>query len=81
MGRFWLFGITCLVPALLLLDPHGATDFYLDAGSGSIVLQAVLGGLVAALLAVKLFWGQIKGFFGRLFRRERAQADQPESED
>ena len=81
MGRRWLVGIACLMPAVVLFDPNGATHFYLDAGTGSIVLQAVLGALVAALLAIKLFWTQIKAFFARLFRREGAHASQPESEE
>lgn len=29
---------------------------YLDAGSGSIILQAVLGGSAALAVAVKLWW-------------------------
>ena len=29
---------------------------YLDAGTGSIILQAVLGGTAAMLVAMKLWW-------------------------
>lgn len=29
---------------------------YLDAGSGSIILQAILGGTAAVAVAVKLWW-------------------------
>ena len=29
---------------------------YLDAGSGSIILQAILGGTAAIAVAVKLWW-------------------------
>jgi hypothetical protein len=32
---------------------------YLDAGSGSIILQAVIGGFAAAAVALKLFWRRI----------------------
>ena len=38
---------------------------YLDAGSGSIILQAVVGGLAAVGVAGKIYWRRIKGFFGR----------------
>jgi hypothetical protein len=32
---------------------------YLDAGTGSIILQAVLGGTAAVAVAVKLWWRKI----------------------
>jgi hypothetical protein len=32
---------------------------YLDAGSGSIILQALIGGFAAAAVALKLFWRRI----------------------
>jgi len=33
-----------------------ATLAYLDAGTGSIILQAVLGGAAAVAVALKLWW-------------------------
>jgi hypothetical protein len=36
---------------------------YLDPGSGSLVLQVIIGGLAASFLAIKTFWGRIKAFF------------------
>ena len=36
-----------------------ATLAYLDAGTGSIILQAVLGGTAAVAVAVKLWWRKI----------------------
>jgi hypothetical protein len=40
---------------------------YLDAGSGSMILQMIVGGTAAAAVSVRLFWGRIKSFlrFGR----------------
>jgi len=32
---------------------------YLDPGSGSVLLQALLGGIAAAAVAGKLWWGRI----------------------
>lgn len=37
---------------------------YLDPGSGSVLLQMIIAGLLGFGLAVRLFWGRIKGFFG-----------------
>lgn len=35
---------------------------YLDAGSGSMILQMLVGGLAALGVTVKLYWGRIKSF-------------------
>ncbi len=38
---------------------------YLDAGTGSLVFQWLIAGVVAGGLAIKLFWGRIASLFGR----------------
>lgn len=38
---------------------------YLDPGSGSFILQLILGAIVGLLVAVKAYWGRIKSFFTR----------------
>ena len=49
----------------------GATTFgapahaYLDPGTGSIVLQLLLGGLAGAMVVLKLYWAQLKAFLSR----------------
>ena len=37
---------------------------YLDPGTGSIVLQLLLGGTAGALMVGRLYWDKIKGFLG-----------------
>jgi hypothetical protein len=54
---------------------------YLDAGTGSIIFQALIGGLAGALFALKIFWNQIKGFFKRLFRRTKRDEKREEAEE
>ena len=44
---------------------HGGVQAYLDPGTGSIALQLLLGGLVAALATVKLYWDRLKAFLRR----------------
>ncbi|MFK3984668.1 hypothetical protein ACI2K4_30380 [Micromonospora sp. NPDC050397] len=44
---------------------------YLDAGSGSLIVQAVIGGAAGVAVAAKLYWRRI---FGR-FRRQPAEKD------
>jgi hypothetical protein len=38
---------------------------YLDAGSGSLIVQAVIAGAAGAAVAVKLGWQRIIGVFRR----------------
>jgi hypothetical protein len=51
--------------AVFLLISHlqGSLQAYLDPGSGSIVLQLILGGAVAALVAFRSYWERVKTFF------------------
>lgn len=37
---------------------------YLDPGTGSMLLQVILGGIAAVAVAVKLFWYRILAVFG-----------------
>lgn len=48
---------------VVLIVPHTA-HAYLDPASGSMILQAVIGGVAAAALAVKYYWRRIQAFFG-----------------
>lgn len=47
-----------------LMTPQHA-HAYIDAGTGSLILQALLGGLVGFSAFLKLYWYQVKEFFGR----------------
>jgi hypothetical protein len=38
---------------------------YIDPGSGSMILQVIAGGVLAAGLFVKTYWFKIKSFFTR----------------
>lgn len=48
---------------------------YIDPGTGSMVLQIVLGGVLASLVAIKLFWRQLKEFAGELIGRRSRSPD------
>lgn len=51
---------------------------YLDPGTGSMLIQLVLGGLAGIAVAGRLFWVQITGFFQGLFSRSK---NEPVEED
>jgi hypothetical protein len=46
--------------ALLLLGSSPSAFAYLDPGTGSLLLQVILGGIAAVGVALKLFWHKIR---------------------
>ena len=60
-----------LVMAGLIVGMSTHSAFaYLDPGTGSIILQVLLGGVAGLLLAGKLYWHRLLVMFG--IRREEA---------
>jgi hypothetical protein len=47
----------------------GALPAYIDPGTGSMLLQVIVGGVAAAAVGLKLFWSRLLGFF-RIRRRD-----------
>ncbi len=47
---------------------------YLDPGTGSMMLQVILGGIAAIAVAIKLYWHRLRAAFGM------AKKEQPEDE-
>ena len=43
---------------------------YLDPGTGSIILQAILGFVAAAIASISLYWTKFKLFMIRLFKKK-----------
>lgn len=52
-SRHWLL-------AILFLTAVEPLQAYLDPGSGSMLLQVILGGIAAIGVALKLFWYRIR---------------------
>jgi hypothetical protein len=46
---------------VILLSPGQLHAQYLDPGSGSILIQVLLGGLVGLAAVLKLYWSKIRG--------------------
>jgi hypothetical protein len=61
MSVLALFGLLIPQPAYAYLDP----------GTGSYILQLVLGAMVGMLFALKIFWKNIRTFVGNFLSRER----------
>jgi hypothetical protein len=56
-----------LFVAMFLFCSHlsGSVHAYLDPGTGSIALQLLLGGIVAAIATARMYWSRIKAFVTR----------------
>lgn len=60
---------TCL--ALIASDAHA----YVDPGSGSVLLQVLLAGLLAVGFTLKTYWGNFKRRVAGLFSRSNRPTD------
>ena len=38
---------------------------YLDPGTGSLIIQGIIGGIAVGLATVKLYWYRLKALFGK----------------
>ncbi|MGH2793330.1 MAG: hypothetical protein ACRDKG_03395 [Actinomycetota bacterium] len=55
---------------IIVLGIEGGTA-YIDAGSGSYILQLVVGAFVGAFMAVGVFWRRIRAAVSRRFSRNK----------
>ena len=53
------------VALLLLLGLPTHAHAYVDPAAGSLLLQLLLGGIAGILVALRLYWKRLTGFFGR----------------
>jgi len=67
-----MFAVFLLPPAHLKVDP------YIDAGTTSMIIQGVIAGLAAGLIALRIFWSRVKTFFKGLFSRGKKSDDAQE---
>ena len=44
---------------------------YIDPGTGSMLVQAVLAAVAVASVSIGIFWRRIRSFLDRLFNRNR----------
>ena len=50
---------------------------YLDAGTGSVLLQALVGGVAAVGVGARLYWQRMKARVTRSSKREPSDPQQP----
>jgi len=74
----------CVLPVVALavislFAPHRPAYAYIDPGTGGMLLQLLLGGVVGALVVIKLYWFRLRQTVKRLFggktKPEKAETD------
>jgi len=53
-----------IIVFIFILSSANSAFAYLDAGSGSMIMQILLGGLAGIAVILKLFWRRILAIFG-----------------
>jgi hypothetical protein len=49
---------------------------YLDPGTGSIILQSIIGGIAAASAFGAMYWNKVKNFLSRMTGKQSASDDE-----
>jgi hypothetical protein len=62
-----MYGGSLIIVFFLTLTGHAYA--YLDPGTASLVIQGIIGGVVAAAATVGFYWQKTKDFVGRLVGR------------
>jgi len=60
------------IALVIFINPEHAYA-YLDPGTGSMLLQMLIGGVIAAMFTIKMYWYQLKSFIKRKLGKEDTQ--------
>jgi len=65
-------GILPLIFGISLLHVFTISDAYayIDPGSGSLVIQIIIGALVGIGITVKIYWYRLKGFISNINKKD-----------
>lgn len=68
--------ITVILAAAAALSAMIAPAYaYIDPGTGSIILQGIIGGVAGGLFILRTYWAKVTAFFGGARKAEKAAAD------
>ncbi len=59
------YGLFFCTVFILTSNPSSEASAYLDPGTGSMVLQLLLGGVAGAVVVMKMYWEKVREFFTR----------------
>ena len=75
MNKLFIFTIL----SVIIFPNH--TYAYLDPGTGSIILQAIIGFLAASVTAISIYWSKFKSLISRIFNKKEIEKDKSNSDD
>jgi len=55
---------------IVFMLPTSSSYAYLDPGTGSIILQAILGFVAASIATLTIYWNKFKNFFTKIFGKK-----------
>lgn len=64
-----------MVHNVINLAINTSIKYYLDPGSGSMLIQIILGAVLGVGVLVRVFWANIKGFFTKDKKSTETMAD------
>ena len=67
-----------IILIFIVLNPSFAYA-YLDPGTGSIILQAIIGVIAASLTAISIYWEKFKSIISKIFMRNKKQENKDKS--
>ncbi len=60
-----------IIATLFYFTFHNQLYAYLDPGTGSIIIQAILGFIAAAGATITVYWKKFKEFFQKIFKSKK----------
>jgi hypothetical protein len=63
--------VTIILALLINLILPSKVYAYIDPGSSSIILQAIVAAIVGAWTAITIYWQKLKIFFLKIFKKKR----------
>ena len=70
MGRL---AFTLFQAGAILIASIDAAQAYIDPGTGSIILQSIIGGIAAGGVVLKLYWAKVKALLSSNSADKRAR--------
>ena len=74
-GNRNIFSVSLLFILYVSTYPQ-TTHAYIDLGTGSIIVQAVIAAIFGASFAVRMYWQKLKNFFGSDSKEQKTNDEQ-----
>jgi hypothetical protein len=69
---FMSFRFAMSVLAIVALTTHAHA--YLDPGTGSIILQALVAGVASTMFVARMYWNKLRGLLGMSVNKDKGGA-------